>query len=58
MEINIRGTIASLKVDDCATFPIERADYVLSCRSRLQKVLQTRYESKMLETEIEIKRIH
>ena len=36
-QINVRKVMNDLKIGESADFPIERYDYVLSCRNRLQK---------------------
>lgn len=41
-DTNIRKTIAELEKDGTADFPLDRYDYVLACRTRLQ----TRYPGK------------
>lgn len=36
--VNVRKEMNALKVGEAADFPIERYDYVLSCRTRLQTI--------------------
>lgn len=45
-QTNIRATIDALEVEQSATFPIARLEYVLSCRTRLQAVTGKKFASK------------
>lgn len=44
-EKNVRAQINGLKVGEAARFPLTRYDYVLSCRTRLQKTTGKRFSS-------------
>lgn len=55
-EINIRQTIAALEVGEFHDFPIEKYEYVLSCRTRLQKTLKRKYPSEQLDDVVRITR--
>lgn len=45
-EENIRAEINALEVDENVSFPIERIEYVLSCRNRLQSATGKKFTSK------------
>lgn len=43
---NVRAEINALEIGEAANFPLERLDYVLSCRNRLQAVTGKKFSSK------------
>lgn len=46
-EIPVRAQINALAVGGSVDFPLERYDYVVSCRSRLQTTTVKRFSSKI-----------
>lgn len=55
-ERNVRAQINGLKIGEAARFPLARYDYVLSCRTRLQKTTGKRFSSKTDDAEVVITR--
>jgi|GEM_PF-5318909 hypothetical protein len=46
-EVNVRESINDLDVGASTSFPLERYDYIVSCRTRLQTTTQKRFSSEI-----------